>query len=635
MGAVCRAPAMQKGFLILCSVTVWAALSRAQELDSGFPSSVGCAEGDDECELNTILEGGEIRLPAPSSKVQAYLNAVQTVVNSLPYQEGMTVFSPEWKESTESLNAILVDMPAVNGEVAENNLANFKALAQSMLASLDDEGKIKLVKSCLLTAIDTRPDTTGMNMEDYKIFPELDDTVNRLTGGEDYRGEAWSSLSNATAFSRVSEEESPLNYFREDSSLHIFHNRWHGTHRSSGSTRDPRNRKNERFFYMHRQLLFRYMIERRVANMPELVPLDARREKREFSSRYHMDFNNDPKRKLVGYARNKDTCKLSPDAQSILNRWERNCINSLRTEGMASADCEGNYHNVGHSSIMLNENCAEIWPCTSRHCRVESKFGVMSDPAAAARDPVFYRWHLEVDRKYDIYLESLPLYELREVKPPKGIILADIMLKSRCARPNVVETYWDAYEDNKFRLNHQAFTVNIRLNNPQHFAGKVIVRLFLVLEEFVDSMRFPIELDQFVVKLSGQTTETVSRLSSESSLTDKRGPRRNDQCGWPSHLQLPKGKHDGPTIFRLIAMVNEPTSQDVTVGMDQRGAHILCGSNHNHNIIHDKNELGFPLNRPWNFNRAQVINNNHRDFGRVSTKIEIFHVGIPTKECMV
>jgi len=144
-------------------------------------------------------------------------------------------------------------------------------------------------------------------------------------------------------------------------------------------------------------------------------------------------------------------------------------------------------------------------------------------------------------------------------------------------------------------------------------------------------MKYPIELDRFVHQMSGQSTETITRRDSQSSLT----MQGTDRCGWPKHLLLPKGKTEGKTFFRLIAMVNEPTSQNVNVGMNQRGSEIFCGTSRGSGVVSDGREEGFPLNRPWNFNMAQVLNNQHSAFGSVSANVQITHVGLQTRQCQI
>lgn len=119
------------------------------------------------------------------------------------------------------------------------------------------------------------------------------------------------------------------------------------------------------------------------------------------------------------------------------------------------------------------------------------------------------------------------------------------------------------------RLNHKDFTVHLSINNPTLVTKKVIIRLFLALEEetvvgetsWNYNPRDVLELDRFVYMLEGvalekiirQSTNTTSTLKSDKTLTvnqlaqaiksfqkDPNNVPKSTFCGLPHHLYLPR-----------------------------------------------------------------------------------------------
>jgi len=592
------------------------------------PSEQTQGSCDAGCTLTKILSedkefdyGGGV-----DQNVKEYAKLVRGLVDSLQIDENVTRFDEAWFNGKARLTDMLTELPPIQGLQIENTRDNFGKLLHLVLRSIskrmENLMKRQLIKLSAIIALKLRADTKDLTVDKLKILPYLDATSNVVDPlASDYRGEDWHELTPAhDRRSRVVDSEKHLNYFREDDALHIFHNEWH----AENYNRQPSSRAGERFFYMHKQLLVRYQIERKILGMPDVVPLDARNRDLRFSSRYYLSLQKDPERRLVRFARATDTCRLTNQQRRELRRREARCDQSMKY-GMNEfrKQCEM-FHNYGHVYISLT--CKENWGPSRR--------GIMTDSAASARDPLFYRWHLAVDRKYDTFLKNEGSYKIEELRPPQGITVDEVSLQSRCPKKNIVETIWKSYGGNKYRLDHEAFTVTIRLKNERKSRDKVIVRLFLFLEEYAARAELPIELDRFVHTLTGSTTETIHRADSDSSLV----MQGTDDCGWPKHLLLPKGKTSKKekgelTPFRLVAVVHRPTSRNVNIGTTTASSQILCGSLSNSGVVGDEREEGFPFNRAWPVNIAEAINNNNREFGNISAKVYILNVGRPTREC--
>lgn len=170
---------------------------------------------------------------------------------------------------------------------------------------------------------------------------------------------------------------------------------------------------------------------------------------------------------------------------------------------------------------------------------------------------------------------------------------------------------------------------------------KVIVRLWLgILREENDINSFKtknmIEMDQFVVTLSGEQSQVISRLSRDSAATmkeltegtlvdqlmfDIKNKRESGYwCGLPHHLLVPRSRAYVPTDenlggedYVLYAFVTD-TEDDIVVGSDGI-PHMLCG--HKNNAKTDVKPYGFPFDKKINFQLSDTSN------FMASTKVKI------------
>lgn len=401
--------------------------------------------------------------------------------------------------------------------------------------------------------------------------------------------------------------ENQLNYFREDPSFNEHHERWHVVYPNGGipySTAEgqlaykERERHGEMFIYMHRQMLAHYDANRLACGLPKVQPYDfsltidegydpgifvrnfgdikygargANNELRDFGKVTVEQQRN----YIVGLQKaapqgtivlNGKKVKLTPDLVGLV-------IEALGggVEGMkAVRSGYGNVHNMGHMIIASSSN--------------DSLFGVMAQTATAVRDPVFFRWHKNIDnfsfswqdsRKpenfddapnirirsgYD-YSPDIIICDTRQLaRVGDEVSLSDQQIgnlafgganweadfgKGKCiVKVNEVEAAIETldeienyltkanlivkatadkppYEIPYEFLNHTQYSFFIRLENQLPVSTKVTVRMFLVPATTADDRRSWMELDKFVHELGPFAKDVVCRRDTSSSVVRK------------------------------------------------------------------------------------------------------------------
>ncbi|XP_023320583.1 hemocyanin AA6 chain isoform X2 [Eurytemora carolleeae] len=550
------------------------------------------------------------------NKEEKIAESMWNIIKELPCKQGYSDFGKIYKESFDVVVALFTGLET--SKEISNSLETFSNIFQYLLSFIEKNEQEKvnesLVVSAVLRVISERNDTRNVHIDPSKIFPQLN-TYNALNSPVFRQASTenvpWEAL--PTTPSRVQEPESRLDYFREDESLHMFHRNWHSINFASFSS--PRRRPFEHFYYLHRLFVYRYITERDTVGIPEITPLDANARRGSFSTFYSITPINDPQRVLSNrYSSNVDFCRLPPQVYSRIDSAESECFRSLnRGDGLEAygSNCDF-YHNVGHNSI-------------GDQCKSGNQLGLMGFSDVSARDPIFYRWHTEIDIKYDLYLRRQRGYTSRELFPPRGIYVIDVYLRSRCRDVNKVETFWEL-TDSQYRLNHMDFRFEIRFWNALRLRNKVILRIFLVKEKFVNIHRHYFELDRFTYRLTGNRLESLTRFSNQSSIIW----RNNAQCGWPPNLLLPKGGQFTPESYRIIVFINDVSNQAVNEGESDEPT-IPCGSP---NVFMDSRPFGWPVDKDWiGLNKMNVINNRYRVFGRISQRIEIMNRGFNPSIC--
>lgn len=191
------------------------------------------------------------------------------------------------------------------------------------------------------------------------------------------------------------------------------------------------DRHGELFLYMHQQMLARYNAERLAHDLDPVVPLS------DLDAPIAEAYDPGPALKqFFGFRERLQDRTLAAEGAAQLNDWRtaiHTAIRDRRFLGPAGAvaitrtnigenvegtvarlrpqmdrELYGGVHNRGHNSI---SECSEP---NDEGDRV----GVMSSTRTAIRDPVFWRWHKEIDDANYRWQETQEPYDLRDAAPP-------------------------------------------------------------------------------------------------------------------------------------------------------------------------------------------------------------------------
>jgi len=552
-----------------------------------------------------------------SDKVIKYGDALLTKIKKKScIKKGCSPFSMEWVKVRVMIADDLVKLHKIGDATIENTSKNLLSVVTFMLDYYIREKKkmdIQLLQEATLVAAELRDD--GFQADMLKVFPELISTVlQKKEAGSDYQD-------GASPPSPVKEPENRLDYWREDNYLQKWHSDWH----IFNQNHRPENEQHERFFNAHRQLMIRYYIERYIIGLPEVVAYPSNSEP--FDSYYNVDVVGDEIPN--NFVSSKETCTLTQEhvAQLERERGEIASFVSSKTHSVSLHELGGEvnrfYHGSGHVSI--SEDC--------------SGNGVREDhlmflAQVSARDPVFYRWHTEVERLAQEHMDTKPQYTSQELEPPQGIKMLAVEIHDKCGKTDELATFKETYQLNNndfIRINHEQFSTVIRFTNTAGSTDKVIVRIFLALEEFVDTPKWVIDLDKFTHQLTGQPEETITRSEMDSAMTNY----VRDHCKWPQHLFIPRGAENEPTKFRFIAFIHGLENQNTNEGSTPELSNILCGVL-DQNIVVDNRDHAFPFIRKWSgLSYDEVLRNKNSVFGNVSVPIGIHFKGesYPGKDC--
>jgi tyrosinase len=399
-------------------------------------------------------------------------------------------------------------------------------------------------------------------------------------------------------------------------------------------------RRGELFWYTHQQLLARYDTERLAFGMPRVVPLgDYASPINEGYDPQLPGFAPRPPglspRGLPGYgitdhATRRDRLFTAAssgllwhgDSPILLESLEQLAdtaeSNRGSVDGEAWADPLGPYgshHHLGHMLLA----------CLTGPRDRTGLPGVMASTATAARDPLFYRWHRHVNDILDAWQSNhLPPHDLSDAprvqirkwlgdgtapahqspdillcmhrdipgatspdfdgqrwgkalfggenwdSPPPAFSVTTHTLRTHMAQHPV--RLPEGRELLKPHLDYDPFHYFLRVENLLPREQKVTVRIFLAADAFAEDRRMWMELDRFVHTLGPSRREVIFRSSRRSSVVHERG--------WPAHLLLPRGRHEG-LLVRLMVLLTDWE-------LDHEGEDPA-----------DAREAGYPFNRPF------------------------------------
>ena len=150
------------------------------------------------------------------------------------------------------------------------------------------------------------------------------------------------------------------------------------------------------------------------------------------------------------------------------------------------------YHGSGH--ILVGVHC-NTNPDTDAN-GYPIHMSLIGYTEMAGRDPIFYRWHLHLEELNQQFRDTkLPTYKEEDFQLTQGVrvVNAKTVLENPVlgSLDNILVTYMEDKElnyghntqINYRRVNHHPFKYEIILENPERTNKKVIVRLFLGIEQ--------------------------------------------------------------------------------------------------------------------------------------------------------
>ena len=266
----------------------------------------------------------------------------------------------------------------------------------------------------------------------WRIFPE------KFRAGAP---PAQALLGDAMGRTKADKDEARLAWFREDPLLNEHHFHWHVVFPQTGDPNNPvpgtdpvlffpKDRQGELFYYMHRQMLARYDVERvclglkpvqAYADLTKPIEVGYNGHLANFVPRGNgMRPGADYTSGLVGKTVTPEMANAWSDLllqaakSGFFDKLGRVEVTPRTLGGALEADADapdykprehqmfpeageyGNLHNMGHMLI------ATAVPDMGGHDRM----GVLSDTATAVRDPIFWRWHRHIDDIYDAWLRQ-------------------------------------------------------------------------------------------------------------------------------------------------------------------------------------------------------------------------------------
>lgn len=387
-----------------------------------------------------------------------------------------------------------------------------------------------------------------------------------------------------------------------------------------------KDRRGELFYYTNQQLIGRYNCERlsnkiyRVQRLNDLTkPIPEG-----YFSKLDNQLSSDNWPPRFANSMLKDICRPEDGLQmdlSTLKLWEERIKDAIDNEyvldengkkvsleGPTGIDCLGNII----QSTILSPNrqfygsLCDIGHMFLAYCHDPNgkhlePHGVLGDYATTLRDPLFYRWHAQIDGILQLHKINLPPYRNDELNC-SGITITSVDTEFTSTEAGVIQnelqTFWQQSDMDMQRgldfskntsiyarithLNHHPFVYKIRIKNDSSAKRYGTIRIFMAPKfdersvefTFEEQRRLMIELDRFKLVVN-PGANIITRKSEDSSVTMKFQNMFNDGlasvnttnnksesdmffngCGYPQHLLIPKGHEHGIT-FSLFVMMSD------------------------------------------------------------------------------
>ncbi|OAD55591.1 Arylphorin subunit beta [Eufriesea mexicana] len=515
----------------------------------------------------------------------------------------------------------------------------------------------------LSVAVIQRPDTKFMKLPPlYEVLPHLyfnEDVMQKAyhiamgntaigtkktMSGVDY----YTLPSNYSGWylTRKDVPEQRLNYFTEDVGLSYFYfliNHDFPTFMTANTVHTPQIR-GEYYFFIHKQLLTRYYLERLSNGLGEVDRVNLNSP---VVTGYYptMHFHNGlsfPQRvtgttvplhmqKHVQMIKDLHSRILSAIDVGYFLDTHGNRIKVYTNDGlnMLGNLVQGNADSLnrqlyGRLDWLVRKVCGFGYESNVRYQVVPSALEYYS---TSLRDPIFYSMYQNILDYYHRYKENVPRYTTEDLSFT-GVTIETV---------NVDElvTFFDHFESmlnnglsirshreaknllirtRQYRLNHKRFTYHITVNSNRNTKGMVRIFLGPKYDEFgheldlVHNYKNFLQMDEFIVDLVTGSNE-IERNSHESVfvvpdeissdvfykkiLSSIKNPHSftysTKPYGFPERLLLPRGTKEG-MVYNLFVTIS-PVTETNTVQIDSP----VWGQ-----LVNDGRAMGFPLDRPIN-----------------------------------
>ncbi|EAT34245.1 AAEL013499-PA [Aedes aegypti] len=424
-----------------------------------------------------------------------------------------------------------------------------------------------------------------------------------------------------------------------------------------------KDRRGELFYYMHQQLIARYNVERFCARLARVRPLNNLRVPipegyfpKIIRSLTNRAFPPRPQNQILSDVNRVDDQVVFTITD--LENWEQRISDSIDAGFVMGMNGQriplteqngtdilgnimepsslsvnrqyyGSYHGNLHNVIAYSHD---------PEGRFLEGYGVVGEFQTAMRDPTFYRLHAQVDNMFHRHKNTLPPYTASQLNY-NGVQIQSlgVQLNRANAPANVLLTYWQRSQvdlatgldfgpqGNVFasftHLQHAPFTFRLMVNNSGA-RRRGTCRIFIgpktdernIPLTYQEQRILMIELDKFnvtlnpgansIVRRSEQSSVTIPYERTFRSVAMSNQPTGAEQfrfcnCGWPSHLLIPKGTPEGMT-FDLFAMISDFTgdtvNQEFDENVDCNDSHSFCGLRDR--LYPDRRPMGYPFDRP-------------------------------------